>query len=62
MGGSGAFSMWPTASIIELLAKKIIEIGQTDMRGPVQIGRLALKEIGITNPRRVSVVGTRCIR
>jgi hypothetical protein len=36
--------------ITKLLAKKIIEIGQTGMRDPVQIGRLALKEIGIANP------------
>jgi hypothetical protein len=35
---------------LELLAKKIIEIGQTGMRDPVQIGRLALKEIGISKP------------
>jgi hypothetical protein len=36
--------------LTELLAKKIIEIGQTGMRDPVQIGRLALKEIGISKP------------
>ena len=36
--------------ITEPLAKKIIEIGQIGMRDPVQIGRLALKEIGISNP------------
>jgi len=33
----------------ELLAKKIIEIVQTGMRDPVQIGRLALEELGISN-------------
>ena len=33
-----------------LLAKKIIEIGQTGMRDPVQIGQLALKELRIPNP------------
>jgi hypothetical protein len=37
-----------TDPISEFLAKKIIEIGQTGMRDPVQIGRLALKEIGIS--------------
>jgi hypothetical protein len=36
--------------ITKLLAKKIIEIGQTGMRDPVQIGQLALKEMGIANP------------
>ncbi len=36
--------------VTERLAKKIIEIGQTGMRDPVQIGRLALKELGISNP------------
>ena len=36
--------------LAELLAKKIIEIGQTGMRDPAQIGRLALKEIGISQP------------
>ena len=36
--------------ITELLAKKIIEIGQTGMRDPAQIDRLALKEIGISKP------------
>ena len=36
--------------ITEIIAKKIIEIGQTGMRDPVQIGRLALEEIGISNP------------
>jgi hypothetical protein len=36
--------------LTELLAKKIIEIRQTGMRDPVQIGRLALKEIGISQP------------
>jgi hypothetical protein len=36
--------------ITELLAKKIIEIGQTGMRDPVQISRLALKELEISNP------------
>jgi len=35
--------------VTERLAKKIIEIGQTGMRDPVQIGRLALKELGISN-------------
>jgi hypothetical protein len=39
-----------TDPISEFLAKKIIEIGQTGMRDPVQIGRLALKEIGISQP------------
>jgi hypothetical protein len=39
-----------TDPISEFLAKKIIEIGQTGMRDPVQIGRLALKEIGIVKP------------
>lgn len=39
-----------TDPITEFLAKKIIEIGQTGMRDPVQIGRLALKEIGIAKP------------
>jgi len=39
-----------TDPITELLVKKIIEIGQTGMRDPVQIGRLALKEIGISQP------------
>jgi hypothetical protein len=39
-----------TDPISEFLAKKIIEIGQTGMRDPVQIGRLALKEIGIAKP------------
>lgn len=39
-----------TDPITEFLAKKIIEIGQTGMRDPVQIGRLALKEIGISQP------------
>jgi hypothetical protein len=34
--------------VTELIAKKIIEIGQTGMRDPVQIGRLALEEIGIS--------------
>jgi len=36
--------------VTERLAKKIIEIGQTGMRDPIQIGRLALKELGISNP------------
>ena len=35
--------------VTERLAKKIIEIGQAGMRDPVQIGRLALKELGISN-------------
>jgi len=35
--------------LAELLAKKIIEIVQTGMRDPVQIGRLALEELGISN-------------
>ena len=34
--------------ITQLIAKKIIEIAQTGMRDPVQIGRLALKEIGVS--------------
>jgi hypothetical protein len=34
--------------ITQLIAKKIIEIGRTGMRDPVQIGRLALEEIGIS--------------
>jgi hypothetical protein len=32
--------------ITERVAKKIFEIGQTGMRDPVEISRLALKEIG----------------
>jgi hypothetical protein len=34
--------------VTELIAKKIMEIGQTGMRDPVQIGRSALKEISIS--------------
>jgi hypothetical protein len=40
--------------IAQLVAKKIIEIGQTGMRDPVQIGRLALEEIGISGTERSS--------
>jgi hypothetical protein len=37
--------------ISEVIAKKIIEIAQTGMRDPVQIGRLALKEIGVSGAK-----------
>jgi hypothetical protein len=40
--------------IAQLIAKKIIEIGQTGMRDPVQVGRLALEEIGISGTERSS--------
>jgi hypothetical protein len=36
--------------LAELLAEKIIEIGQTGLRDPIQIGRLARKEIGLSKP------------
>jgi hypothetical protein len=32
----------------EILAKKIIEIAQTGVRDSAQLGRLALREIGIS--------------
>lgn len=34
--------------ITELVAKKIIEIAQTGIRDSVQLGRLALEEIGVS--------------
>lgn len=34
--------------ITEMVAKKIIEIAQTGIRDSVQLGRLALEEIGIS--------------
>jgi hypothetical protein len=33
----------------EIVAKKIIEIAQTGIRDPGQLGRLALREIGISS-------------
>ena len=32
--------------ITELVARKIIEIGQTGVRDPLQLARLAIKELG----------------
>jgi len=34
--------------INEIVAKKIIEIAQTGIRNPAQLGRLALEEIGLS--------------
>jgi len=33
--------------ITDLIAKKVIEVAQTGMRDPAQIGQLALEEIGM---------------
>jgi hypothetical protein len=33
--------------LTEMIAKKIIEIGQTGVKEPAQISRLAIKELGI---------------
>ena len=34
--------------VVEIVAKKIIEIGQTGVRDPTQISHRALKELGVT--------------
>jgi hypothetical protein len=36
--------------LTELIAKKIIEIGQTGVKEPTQISELAIKDLGIASP------------
>jgi hypothetical protein len=36
--------------LTEMIAKKIIEIGQTGVKEPVQISELAIKDLGIASP------------
>jgi hypothetical protein len=36
--------------LTELIAKKIIEIGQTGVKEPAQISELAIKDLGIASP------------
>ena len=36
--------------LTEMIAKKIIEIGQTGVQEPAQISQLAIKDLGIASP------------
>jgi hypothetical protein len=36
--------------LTEMIAKKIIEIGQTGVQEPAQISELAIKDLGIASP------------